>query len=148
MKTDKLELMLEVARAYAKQATCPRLQGGAVIFNGDYHVVTSGYNGAPQGADHCLDVGCLLIDNHCVRACHSETNAVIQAARVGVSIEGCAMMATHFPCPWCARVVFQAGIYRVYYHDYVPGYDGEHQQFVMGMARRLNIDMIQFGVRS
>jgi dCMP deaminase len=77
------------------------------------HVLASGYNGSLPGLPHCEDVGCLLVDNHCIRTNHAEMNAITQAAKNGVSIEGATAYVTNMPCTTCAKALIGAGIKRV-----------------------------------
>ncbi|WP_430626492.1 deoxycytidylate deaminase [Sulfobacillus thermotolerans] len=71
----------------ATRSTCPRRAVGAVLVR-DHRVIATGYNGAPSGEPHCLDVGCLIENNHCVRTIHAELNALLQCARYGIATEG------------------------------------------------------------
>lgn len=112
------EFFLDVARVISTRATCLRASVGAVIVK-DKRIVATGYNGAPRGEHHCLDYGCDVVDNHCVRAIHAETNAVAQAARIGVAIEGATMYywdslgRPYTACVKCTQVMKAAGIKRV-----------------------------------
>jgi dCMP deaminase len=87
----------------------------------DRYVLSTGYNGSLPGASHCEDVGCLVVDNHCVRTNHAEMNAISQAARHGVSLDGSTAYVTNMPCTTCAKALVAAGIRRVVvfseYHD-------------------------------
>jgi len=71
--------------------------------------------------DHCEDVGCMVVDNHCVRTNHAEMNALIQAARQGNSVDGATAYVTNMPCTTCAKALIGAGIIKVIvfsgYHD-------------------------------
>lgn len=108
----------EIATVVAKRSTCPRLAVGCVLVR-DNRILSAGYNGSASGQDHCIDVGCLMSDNHCVRALHSEQNAIIQAALHGISTKGASCYCTHFPCVACAKMLINAGIERVVYvNDY------------------------------
>lgn len=78
---------MNIAKEVASRSTCPRASVGAVIVK-DNRILSTGYNGAPSGEPHCLEVGCLIINNHCERTIHAETNAVVQAAKYGVNING------------------------------------------------------------
>lgn len=145
MRTEqKINLMFDIAKRYALEATCPRMQGGAVIATPDYHVVTSGYNGAPRGLPQCNESSCLLIDGHCARARHSERNAIIQAARIGVSIEGRFLYCTHFPCPTCAGDILQAGIQRIMYLDVAPTYNENHRTLVEEWCEHLRVPIVRW----
>lgn len=81
------DYFLNIAKEVSKRSTCPRASVGAVIVK-DHRILSTGYNGAPPGEPHCTDVGCLMENNHCERTIHAETNAVAQAARFGVLING------------------------------------------------------------
>ena len=109
------EVLLSVAGLWALRGTCPRLSAGAVIATWEGHAVSAGYNGAPRGLDHCHAVGCLMEGGHCVRSVHAEENAILQAARVGISVDGCVLYVTHRPCVRCAIKVVQVGIQEVVY---------------------------------
>jgi dCMP deaminase len=85
---------------------------GCVIVK-DRYVLSTGYNGSLPGADHCEDVGCLIVDGHCVRTNHAEMNAICQAARHGVSVDGATAYVTNMPCTTCAKALAAAGIRRV-----------------------------------
>lgn len=109
------EYFLDLAQAASTRATCPRAHVGAVIVK-DNNVLATGYNGAPPGAPHCVDVGCEIEDEHCIRTTHAEVNAVAQAARHGVSIEGANIYIydLEYPgggaCRRCRNILRCAGI--------------------------------------
>ncbi len=105
---------MQIARTVATRATCPRASVGAVITR-DHRILTTGYNGAPRGVPHCLDVGCLLVNEHCQRATHAEANAVVQAALHGVGTVGATAYCTHSPCGSCTKLLISAGIERIVY---------------------------------
>jgi len=108
------DYFIEMARLVAQRATCPRRHVGAVLVK-DRRLVASGYNGAVRGQPHCDEVGCLLVDGHCVRAVHAEVNAIIQCALEGVSSRGASAYTTDFPCVGCAKCLVQAGVVRLVY---------------------------------
>lgn len=118
MRPDWDTYFIEMAQHVATRATCPRAQVGCV-FAKENRVIALGYNGSPSGLDHCTDVGCMMVENHCVRSLHAEQNAIIQAALHGISTKGATCYVTHFPCVLCAKMLINAGIWRVVYlHDY------------------------------
>ena len=78
---------LKLAMLASERATCPRMHCGCVLVK-DNHVLSTGYNGSLPGTPHCYDVGCLVVDNHCVRTNHAEINAICQAARHGQALAG------------------------------------------------------------
>lgn len=108
---------LDIAKTVAARATCPRKSVGCVIVSGDHRILCSGYNGSPPNMPHCTDVGCDMVDGHCVRSNHAETNAIAQAARHGISIQGAEIYLTTFPCWNCFRQLLAAGISAVYFED-------------------------------
>lgn len=103
---------LKLAMLASERATCPRMHCGCVLVK-NKNVVATGYNGSIPGDDHCEDVGCLVIDNHCVRTNHAEMNALTQAAKLGNSVDGGTAYVTNMPCTTCAKALIAAGIKRV-----------------------------------
>jgi len=108
-----------IAFAVAQRSTCDRAHVGAIIVK-EKRILTTGYNGAPTGLPHCDDVGHLMVDGHCVRTLHAEQNAIIQAARYGVSVLGGTIYVTHQPCLTCAKMIINAGLVRVVYAGAYP----------------------------
>lgn len=106
------EYFLKLAMLASERATCPRMHCGCVLVK-DKNVITTGYNGSIPGDDHCEDVGCLVVDNHCVRTVHAEMNALVQAARRGHAVDGATAYITNMPCTTCAKALVTAGIKRV-----------------------------------
>jgi dCMP deaminase len=100
----------------ALRSTCTRLTVGATIVR-DKRIIAGGYNGSIAGGDHCIDSGCYVIDNHCVRTIHAEMNALLQCAKFGVPTDEAEMYVTHFPCLQCSKMIIQAGIRTVYYAE-------------------------------
>ena len=110
---------MDIAGRVATRSTCPRRSVGAVIVM-NKRILATGYNGAPAGMDHCIDVGCLMVEGHCVRTLHAEQNAIIQAAQFGVSTQGAEIYITSSPCLNCAKAIINAGIRKVWYWDGYP----------------------------
>jgi dCMP deaminase len=110
------EFFASQSRVMALRSTCPRLAVGCVIVR-DKRMIASGYNGSISGGEHCIDVGCLIVDGHCVRAIHAEQNALLQCARFGIATEGADLYVTHLPCLQCTKSIIQAGIARVFYEE-------------------------------
>ncbi|MCE7794184.1 ComE operon protein 2 [Salipaludibacillus sp. CUR1] len=106
----------------ALRSTCTRLMVGATIVR-DKRIIAGGYNGSISGGKHCIDEGCFLIDNHCVRTIHAEINALLQCAKFGVPAEGAEIYVTHFPCLNCCKSIIQAGIKKVYYAEDYKNHD-------------------------
>lgn len=98
----------------ALRSTCTRLAVGSTIVR-DKRIIAGGYNGSISGDDHCIDKGCYVVDNHCVRTVHAETNALLQCAKYGTPTNGADLYVTHFPCLPCTKSIIQAGIKNLYY---------------------------------
>lgn len=100
------------------RSTCDRKHVGSLIVR-DRQILSTGYNGSPRGLPHCDDVGHWMVDmggrQSCVRTIHAEKNAIVQAARNGVRIEGATLYTTAYPCPDCGRAIINAGIVSVVY---------------------------------
>jgi dCMP deaminase len=113
------EYFMGITFEVARRSTCNRAQVGAIVVR-DKRILTTGYNGSPAGLPHCTEVGCLMVNGHCVRTLHAEQNAIIQAALHGVSTAGATVYVTHQPCLICAKVIINAGITRVVYGGDYP----------------------------
>lgn len=98
----------------ALRSTCTRLAVGATIVR-EKRIIAGGYNGSISGDEHCIEQGCYVIDNHCVRTVHAEVNALLQCAKYGTSTNGADLYVTHFPCLQCTKSIIQAGIKNVFY---------------------------------
>jgi dCMP deaminase len=115
------EYFMELANAAAKRATCDRGRSGCVIVK-DKQVLVTGYVGSPIGLPHCDEVGHLFkktfhedetITTHCVRTVHAEQNAICQAARRGIALDGATLYCRMTPCRVCAMLIINCGIKRV-----------------------------------
>jgi len=91
----------------------------------DKRILATGYNGAPSGISHCLDVGCLRElegipsgERHeLCRGIHAEQNVIIQAAYYGVSIQGATLYCTNLPCIICSKMLINAGVREIFYRE-------------------------------
>lgn len=110
---------MDIAHSVAQRSTCPRANVGCVLVL-DNRILTTGFNGSGNGLDHCTDVGCMMVDDHCVRTVHAEQNAIIQAARAGVNIIGANVYCTHYPCLICAKMLINADVWKVFYASEYP----------------------------
>ncbi len=134
---------IDITLDFSKRSTCLRAPVGAIIVY-DKRILTTGYNGAPKGLPHCLDVGCEIVDGHCVRSLHAEQNAILQAAEYGVPLEGATIYTTHQPCVNCAKMIINAGLKRVVYAGHYPD---ELAMKYMRMAG-LQVDHLDLGERT
>ena len=111
------EYFTEMASLVSKRSTCLRRYVGAVLVK-DKRILATGYNGAPSGLKHCVEVGCLRKKLHIpsgerhelCRALHAEQNALIQASLYGISVKGSVLYSTCQPCVICAKMLINAGI--------------------------------------
>ena len=122
------EYFMRMAELTSERSTCLRRHVGAVIVK-NKHVIATGYNGAPQGIEHCEDRGGCMRQklgvpsgerHELCRALHAEQNAIIQAATLGQSIEGASIYITHQPCVICAKMIINAGIKRIVVKEGYP----------------------------
>lgn len=121
------EYFISITRLVASRSTCLRRSVGAIIVK-DRRILTTGYNGAPSGLPHCRETGCLRQERgvpsgeraEICRGLHAEQNAIIQAARHGVCIEGSTLYCTNQPCLICAKMLINAGIVEIVYEDGYP----------------------------
>lgn len=116
------EYFLDLADAVSKRATCDRGRSGCVIVR-DRRILVTGYVGSPAGFPHCDEVGHEIkrtveeggsVSEHCVRTVHAEQNAICQAAKLGVSIEGSTVYCRMTPCRTCAMLLINCGVKRIY----------------------------------
>jgi dCMP deaminase len=114
MRPDWDSYFMKIAFAVSERSTCERAYVGCVLVR-DKRILTTGFNGSPTGQPHCDEVGHLMVDGHCVRTIHAETNAIIQAALHGVSTRDSICYVTHFPCINCSKALVNAGITRLVY---------------------------------
>ena len=105
---------MKIAYAVSERSTCDRALVGCVLV-ADKRILTTGFNGSPAGQDHCDEIGHLMVDGHCVRTIHAETNAIIQAALHGISTRDSTCYVTHFPCINCTKALINAGVNRIVY---------------------------------
>jgi len=108
---------MDIAGVVATRATCERKLVGAVLVR-DRTILSSGYNGAIRGMPHCTEVGHMMEDGHCVATIHAESNAILQAAKNGVLIDGATCYVTASPCWNCFKQLANAGIRRIVYGEF------------------------------
>jgi len=146
------EYFMEVMEAISKRATCGRGRSGCVIAK-DNQILATGYVGSPMGLPHCDEVGHQMkkmthedgsITEHCVRTVHAEQNAICQAARRGVALEGSTLYCRMTPCRVCAMLIINCGIKKVIcqrkYHD---GTESEEMLKTAGVALEFFHEEIQ-----
>jgi len=126
---------MAIAGQAATRSTCDRKHVGAVIVR-DRTILSTGYNGSIRGMPHCDDDGHLMENGHCVATVHAEANAIIQAAKNGVRIDGAELYTTASPCWNCFKLIANAGIQKVYFGEFY------RDRRSIDVARRLGIDLV------
>jgi dCMP deaminase len=119
---------MDIATLVASRSTCFRRQVGALIVK-DKRILATGYNGAATNTPHCIDIGECLREklgvpsgqqHEICHAVHAEQNAIIQAAKFGISVDGAALYCTNRCCFICAKMVVNSGILKVFYNHAYP----------------------------
>lgn len=128
------EYFMALAKTVASRATCDRKHVGAVLVV-DRTILSTGYNGSIRGLPHCDDVGHMMEDGHCIATVHAEVNAIAQAAKNGVSIDGATLYTTASPCWPCFKMIANAGIKRIVYGEFY------RDNRIFDIANRLNIGL-------
>jgi dCMP deaminase len=141
------EYFIRLADTVASRATCDRGRSGCVIVK-DRQILVSGYVGSPRGMAHCDEVGHLLkqvihedgkVTQHCMRTVHAEQNAITQAARRGIGLDGSTLYCRMTPCRTCAMLIINCGIVRVVCEKkYHAGQETEH------MFKEAGVELIFF----
>jgi len=106
-----------IARQVATRATCDRKHVGALLVR-DRTILSTGYNGSIRRLPHCDEVGHMMENGHCVATVHAEANAIIQAAKNGVRIDGATMYTSASPCWSCFKLIANAGCVRIVYGEF------------------------------
>ena len=138
------EYFLKITREVAQRSTCLRRQVGALLVL-DKRILATGYNGAPKGLAHCLDIGCLREKlgippgerQELCRGLHAEMNALLQAASYGIQIGGATLYTTNHPCITCAKMLINCGVRRIVALDDYP--DGLSKDILREAGVRVEI---------
>jgi len=133
------EYFMSIAQVVATRSTCPRKYVGAVIVK-NRTILSTGYNGSIRGMPHCSDVGHMMEDGHCVATIHAEANAIIQAARNGVVIDGGTIYVTASPCWNCFKQISNAGIVRICYGEFY------RDERIFEVARQIGVELVHFAL--
>ncbi|HTP50694.1 MAG TPA: cytidine/deoxycytidylate deaminase family protein [Anaeromyxobacteraceae bacterium] len=133
------EYFMNIARMVATRATCDRKHVGAVLVR-DRTLLSTGYNGSIRGLAHCNEVGHMMEDNHCVRTVHAEANAIIQAAKNGVGVDGATIYTTASPCWPCFKLIANSGLKRIVFGEFY------RDDRIFDHARMLGIELVELKV--
>src|ERR1700704_2770577 len=117
MRADWDSYFMEIARVVASRATCDRKLVGALLVR-DRMILSTGYNGSIRGMPHCSEVGHMMENDHCVATIHAEANAIIQAAKNGVMIDGGTIYVTASPCWICFKQIANGGLRRIVFGEF------------------------------
>ena len=129
------QYFMSIAQVVATRSTCPRKYVGSVIVR-NKTILSTGYNGSIRGMPHCSDVGHMMEDNHCVATIHAEANAIIQAARNGVMIDGGTVYVTASPCWNCFKQIANAGITKICYGEFY------RDQRIFDVAAQIKLELV------
>lgn len=129
------QYFMNIAAVVASRSTCPRKFVGSVIVR-DRTILSTGYNGSIRGMPHCSEEGHMMENDHCVATIHAEANAIIQAAKNGVMIDGGSCYVTASPCWNCFKQLANAGIRRIVFGEFY------RDERIFSVAARLAIDLV------
>ncbi len=122
------EYFMQITELVKERSTCLRRKVGAIIVK-NKRILTTGYNGPPQGFKHCEEIGGCIRDRLGIvsgqrqelsRAVHAEQNAIIQAAKMGISIMDSTLYVTNHPCVICTKMLINAGVKKIIFKDGYP----------------------------
>jgi dCMP deaminase len=130
------EYFMAIAREVATRSTCERKHVGAVIVR-DKMILTTGYNGSIRGLPHCDDDGHMMEEGHCVRTVHAEANAIAQAARNGVRLDGAHIYVTASPCFGCFKLIANAGLQRIVFGEFYR----DERIYTLSEALQIRLDL-------
>ncbi|AGL03840.1 deoxycytidylate deaminase [Desulfoscipio gibsoniae] len=139
------DYFMEITGVVSRRSTCLRRQVGALIVR-DHRILATGYNGAPAGMRHCLEIGCLREKrgipsgerHELCRGLHAEQNALLQAAVHGISIAKGVFYVTHQPCVLCAKMIANACISKVVYRGDYP------DPLALDIFKESGIELVRF----
>ena len=128
MKQKWIDAFMDTAERFAQLSSAVRLQVGAVVVK-DNRIISIGYNGMPSGWDNvCEDIVQLsddtLVTKTKAEVIHAEANAISKLAKSGDSGDGSDLFCTHAPCIQCAKIIYGAGVKKVYYRNSYRDEDG------------------------
>lgn len=131
------EYFMDIAKEVSTRATCDRKKVGCVIVKNKY-IISTGYNGSIAGLPHCDEVGHMMVNGHCERTSHAEANAIVQAAKHGVSTDGATAYITASPCWSCFKLLASAGIKRIVFGEFY------RDERIFEAAEALQIELVDF----
>jgi dCMP deaminase len=135
------EYFMNIARVVATRATCDRKHVGAVVVR-EKTILSTGYNGSIRGLPHCSEAGHMMEEGHCVRTVHAEANAIIQAAKNGVAIDGATVYTTASPCWPCFKLIANSGAQRIVFGEFY------RDNRIFEYAQQLGIELVSLELQA
>lgn len=135
-RVDWDEYFMNIARVVSSRSTCDRKFVGAVIVR-DKTILSTGYNGSIRKLKHCSQVGHMMENGHCVGTIHAEANAIIQAAKNGVCIDGATIYTTSSPCWTCFKLIANSGLVRICFGEFY------RDQRIFEFAKKLGMELTE-----
>ncbi len=133
------EYFMAIGRVVASRSTCDRKLVGAVMVR-DRIILATGYNGSIRGLPHFDDEGHMMEDGHCGRTVHAEANAIVQAARNGVRLEGADIYVTASPCFGCFKLIANAGVTRIVFGEFY------RDERIFNLSQTLKIELLHLPI--
>jgi len=127
---------MNIAKVVSSRSTCDRKFVGAVIVR-DKTILSTGYNGSIRKLEHCDEVGHMMENDHCVATVHAEANAILQAAKNGVCIDGATIYTTASPCWPCFKLIANAGLRRICYGEFY------RDERIFSIAAKIGLELVQ-----
>jgi dCMP deaminase len=138
-RKDWHEYFMDIAQMISTRSTCDRKHIGAVIVK-DKTILSTGYNGSIRGRAHCSEIGCDMENGHCIATIHAEANAIIQAAKNGVAIDGAEIYTTASPCWNCFKLIANSGIKKIYYNEFY------RDERIKKVSKEIKLDLIHIPI--
>ena len=133
------EYFMKIAQVVSSRSTCDRKFVGAVIVR-EKTILSTGYNGSIRKLEHCFESGHMMENGHCVATIHAEANAILQAAKNGVCIDGGTIYTTASPCWNCFKLIANTGIKRICFGEFY------RDKRIFEIAKKLDIELVKCGV--
>jgi dCMP deaminase len=135
-RADWDQYFMNIAHVVASRSTCDRKFVGAVIVR-DKTILSTGYNGSIRKLSHCDEAGHMMENGHCVGTIHAEANAIIQAAKNGVCIDGASIYTTASPCWVCFKLIANSGLKRICFGEFY------RDERIFEFAKKLKIELVK-----
>ena len=130
------EYFMDIARVVSSRSTCDRKFVGSVIVR-DRTILSTGYNGSIRKFEHCDEVGHMMENDHCVATIHAEANAILQAAKNGVCIDGGTIYTTASPCWPCFKLIANTGIKRICFGEFY------RDERIFSIAKKIGVELVK-----